>query len=103
MHGLVRLALLSSMLLGAATALADECNEDSAADFNSRIQANFTIMESSDTQDVAVQQKIEALQQKFSEAGKLHTDALESHDQAALDEACARYEAILEEQASLGE
>jgi len=97
------MALLSSMLLAASSALAAECDEDSAADFNSRIQANFTIMESSDTQDVAVRQQIEALQQKFSEAGKLHTDALESHDQAALNEACERYEAILKEQASLGE
>lgn len=103
MNRFVRMTMLSSALVVPSPLLADDCSEDTAADFNSRIEANFSIMESSDTQDVTLGEKIEALQKEFSQAGKIHSEALENHDQAALDEACGMYESILKAQAGLGE
>ena len=103
MNRLVAVIMVSSTLLATPPVLAADCDEDTAADFNSRIQANFTIMESGDPQNAALREKIEALQQQFSEAGELHSEALDNHDQAGLNEACGRYEDILKEQASLPE
>lgn len=103
MNGFVRMIVLSSALVVPSPLLAADCSEDTAADFNSRIEANFSIMESSDTQDVALREKIEALQQDFSKAGKIHSEAQQNQDQAALNEACGMYESILKAQADLGE
>ena len=103
MNRFVRMIVLSSALMAPSPLLADDCSEDAAADLNSRIEANFSIMESSNTQDAALQEKIDALRQEFSNAGQIHSQALEDHDKAALNEACGRYESILKAQAGLGE
>jgi len=103
MNRIVGMIVLSSALLVPSPLLAADCDEDTAADLNSRIEANFSIMEVSETQNDALRQKIEALQQDFSKAGKVHSEALDNQDQAGLNEACGMYQSILEAQAGLAE
>lgn len=103
MNRVVRLIVLTSALIAPSALLAADCDEDTAADLNSRIEANFSIMDVSDSQNDALRQKIETLQQDFTKAGKIHTEALDNHDQAGLNEACGLYQSILETQAGLAE
>jgi hypothetical protein len=103
MNRRIMMILMSSAWLITSPSLAAECDEDAAADFNSRIEANFATLEGSGTENVAMQEKVEALKQEFSQAGQIHSQALDSGNQADLNEACGRYESILKAQAGLGE
>lgn len=103
MNRRIMMILMASAWLITSPSLAAECDEDGAADFNSRIEANFAMMEGSGTENVAMQEKIEALKQEFSQASQIHSKALDSGNQGDLNEACGRYESILKAQAGLGE
>lgn len=103
MRGLATVMALSLALLTTSPLLAADCDEDTAADLNSQIEANFTILESVAMGDAAVQDRVEALKQAFSEAGDLHSEAFDSGDQEGLNQACEVYESILKEQADLSQ
>jgi hypothetical protein len=94
---------ISLALLVTQPSLAADCDQITTADLNSRIETNFTLMDSSATQDASTQNKIQALKQEFSEAGEVHNDALENNDQTKLNKACGMYQTILDEQAAMSE
>ncbi len=97
------MTLISLALLLTTPSLAADCDEIMAADLNSRIQVNFTLIDSSETKDASEQNKIDVLKQKFVDADKLHSYALENDDQASIEKACDMYQSILDEQEAMNE
>lgn len=95
--------LVTLMLLGGSPSLAADCDPNEADDLNSRIETNFTLMDDSGAQDAAKRDRIDAWKRAFSEAGELHSGALENNDRANLTKACDMYRSILESQAALDE
>ena len=80
---------------------AGTCDEVTAQDLNSRIEADLSLAETSDGLDAAGQERIRDLKENFSKASDLQTQALESGDLTKLKEVCPMYEDILKQIESL--
>lgn len=74
---------------------AEDCTEMAAQDMNSEIEAGLLLAETSESLDADGQSKIESLRQEFSKAGDAQTQALESGDDAKLNDVCQTYKDIL--------
>ena len=80
---------------------AGTCDEVTAQDLNSRIEADLSLAETFDGLDAAGQERIRDLKEDFSKASDLQTQALESGDLTNLQEVCPMYEDILKQIESL--
>jgi len=102
LQGLPKILWLILAFFLATPTFAAECDRIMAEEMNTSIRANFTLLESSGLQDKAEKHKMELLKENFSDVTRLHDYALESDDQPSLNQACQMYEAILDQQATLG-
>lgn len=102
LQGLPKILWLISVFFLATPTFAAECDRNMAEEMNTSIRANFTLLEGKRLLDESEQNKIEMLKENFSEVMRLHDYALESDDQPSLNQACQMYEAILDQQATLG-
>ena len=82
-------------LLWVSPLQAEDCTEMAAQDMNSEIEAGLLLAETSESLDADGQSKIVSLRQEFSKAGDAQTQALESGDDAKLNEVCETYKDIL--------
>ena len=93
---LVSLAVLAFVgVLAISPLYAETCDEITAQDLNSRIEADLLLAETSDSLDEAGRNKIRDLKEDFSKASDLQTQALDSDDLPKLNEACQMYKDIL--------
>lgn len=74
---------------------AGTCDEITAQDLNSRIEADLSLAETSEGLDAAGQDRIRDLKEDFSKASDMQTQALDSGDLTKLKEVCPMYEDIL--------
>ena len=80
---------------------AGTCDEITAQDLNSRIEADLLLAETSEGLDAAGQDRIRGLKEDFSKASDMQTQALDSGDLTKLKEVCPMYEDILKQIESL--
>jgi len=80
---------------------AGTCDEVTAQDLNSRIEADISLADTSDSLDAAGQDRIRDLKEDFSKVSDLQTQALDSGDLTKLKEVCPMYEDILRQIESL--
>ncbi len=95
--------LMAAGALALSSSFAGACDEIEAQDLNSRIEAALTLAETSGSLDAAGQDKLTALRQELSAASDAQTQALESGDEAKLNQVCETYEDILEQAEALGQ
>jgi hypothetical protein len=88
-------------VLAVSPLYAKTCDEIAAQDLNSRIEADFLLVETSDGLDAAGQDRIRDLKEDFSKVSDLQTQALDSGDLTKLKEVCPMYEDILRQIESL--
>jgi hypothetical protein len=71
------------------------CDEVTAENLNTMIEADILLAETSDSIDAAGRNSIRDLKKDFSKASDLQTQALDSGDLTKLNEVCQMYEDIL--------
>jgi hypothetical protein len=99
---IVSLTVLTAVgVLAVSPLYAKTCDEIAAQDLNSRIEADFLLVETSDGLDAAGQDRIRDLKEDFSKVSDLQTQALDSGDLTKLKEVCPMYEDILRQIESL--
>lgn len=94
---------MTAGVLAVSSAYAGTCSEIEAQDLNSRIEATLLLAETSGSLDTAGQDKIKALREDLSEAGDAQTQALDSDDEAKLNEVCETYQDILKQAEALSQ
>ena len=82
-------------VLGTSPSYAETCDEMAAQDLNSKIEAELLLAETSESLDADGQDKIRGLREDFSAASDQQTQALDSGDEAKMNEICASYKEIL--------
>ena len=93
---LVSLTILTVVgVLTVSPLYAETCDETTAANLNSRIEADLLLAETSESLDADGRNKIKGLKEDFSKASDLQTQALDSGDLTKLNEVCQMYEDIL--------
>ena len=93
---IVSLTILTLVgFLAVSPLYAETCDEVTAQNLNSRIEADLLLAETSDSLDAAGRNKIRDLKEDFSKARDLQTQALDSGDLTKLNEVCQMYEDIL--------
>lgn len=102
LQGFPKFLWLISAFSIATPTFAAECDRNMAEELNTSIRANFTLLEAEGLQDKSELHKVEMLKENFSDVTRLHHYALASNDQPSLNQACQMYEAILDQQATLG-
>ena len=99
---IVSLTILTLVgILAVSPLYAETCDEVTAQNLNSRIEADIVLAETSDSLDAAGRNKIRDLKEDFSKASDLQTQALESGDLTKLKEVFPMYEDILKQIESL--
>lgn len=95
----MKLAFLAAIaiagVLGATPLYAETCDEMAAQDLNSEIEEKLLLAETSESLDADGQNKIRSLREDFSNVSDQQTQALESGDEAKMNEICASYKEIL--------
>jgi hypothetical protein len=90
-------------VLAVSSSYAGACEEIEAQDLNSRIEAALTLAETSGSLDADGQDRLAALREDLSKASDAQTQALESDDEAKLNEVCETYEDMLKQAESLSQ
>ena len=96
-------ALMALAALAVSTSYAGACEEIEAQDLNGRIEAALTLAETSGSLDADGQDRLTALREDLSKASEQQTQALDSDDEAKLNEVCETYEDILKQAESLSQ
>jgi hypothetical protein len=93
---LVSLTVLTVVgVLTASPLYAETCDEVTAENLNTMIEADLLLAETSDSLDAAGRNSIRDLKEDFSKASDLQTQAMDSGDLTKLNEVCQMYEDIL--------
>ena len=82
-------------VLGATPLYAETCDEMAAQDLNSEIEEKLVLAETSESLDAGGQDQIRSLREDFSNVSNQQTQALDSGDEAKMNEICASYKEIL--------
>jgi hypothetical protein len=91
--------VLPLTLLVSSQLFAADCTENDAADLNTQVETNLTLLEdnarANAEADIDLHDAINALWEKFNDASALQTQALDSNDQTQMNQVCESYQTIL--------
>jgi len=99
------LIVVLTLWVGLATnaALAEECDDVTAAKLNSQTKDELQRLDLSPQVDSSEHGQIEELKRRFAEASDLHTLAIDRKNDDDLKKACEAYRSIYDEAKEIGE